>query len=303
MRAYLKFILTRTFVLYLVCLCLILRILNYDALVNNAVPQTMSRLTVPIDYFAEFVDKEDHYNYFNLMDCINYHKAVAHFFAFQKSEAYGMLGFCYERLGETQESLSSYQQAVASNPDYFWPYYDLGVISYNQAQYIKAANYFQQALQQNPLKTIVLLSRSKIYNDVKLSKLDGNYDYLQGLKQGHLQSYILLMDSLYKTAAYEELWKIAVSGIKEGLDSQGIFYYYAGAAAFHLKSYQKAVEFLQAALQDDPLNSDALLYMGMCLQMAGKQDLGQMVLNKAALLHKQGADILEPCLKVRARFF
>jgi len=298
-----KFILTRTIVLYLACFCLIWRVLDYDKLINNAVPQTMSRLTVPIDYFAEFVDKEDHYNHFNLVNCINYHKGVAQFFAFQKAEAYGMLGFCYERLGQMQQATASYRQAIASNPDYFWPYYDLGVIFYNQTQYPKAEDYFHQALEQSPLKTIVLLSRSKVYSDVKLSKQSGRYDPLGGLKEGRTEAYILLMDSLAKTGAYEQLYKTAINGLKEGLDVEGIFYYYAGIGAFDQKSYKQAMDFLQIALQNNPRNSDALWYFGMCLQAANKQALAQAVLSKAQLLHKQGITVIEPYLKTRVRFF
>ena len=111
------------------------------------------------------------------------------------------------------------------------------------------------------------------------------------------------MDSLYKSNLYEQLLKIAISGIKEGLDVHGIFYYYAGAAAFNLKFYPKAVEFLQVALQDDPRNSDALLYLGMCLQLAGKEDMAQAVMTKAQLMHKMEGSVLDSYLKARARFF
>lgn len=196
MPVYLKFILTRSIVLYLACFFLIWRILDYNQLADNAVNQTMSRLTPPMDYFTEFVDKGDHYNRFKLMNCVNYHKAVAHFFAFQRAEAYGMLGFCYERLGQQPQAIESYQKAIESNPNYFWPYYDLGVIFYQEAQYSKAKDYLAQALEQDPVKTIILLSKSKVYNDVNLSKQNGPSDYFQGLQQGRRDAYLLIMDSL-----------------------------------------------------------------------------------------------------------
>src|ERR1039457_2998719 len=101
---YLILFLTRTIILYMVCFLLIWRILDYNQLINNAIPQTVSRLTPPIDYFAEFVDKSGPYDQFKLMNCVNYHKAVSQFFDFQKAEAYGMLGFCYERLGQQSQA-------------------------------------------------------------------------------------------------------------------------------------------------------------------------------------------------------
>lgn len=243
----LKFILTRTIVLYLACFFLIWRILDYQQIRDNAILQTMSRLTPPMDYFAEFVDKKDHYDTFKLMNCINYHQEVAHYFVYQKAEAFGMLGFCYERLGRQPQAVASYRKAIELNPDYFWPYYNLGVISYNQAKYSQAKDYFYQGLQLEPVRTIVLLSRSKVYNDVNLSRFQGPTDYFQGLKQGRTEAYILMMDSLYKTGAYIELLKTALEGLKADLGEQGISYYYAGVALFHQGSYQKAMEFFQLA--------------------------------------------------------
>ena len=303
MTKLIKFILTRTFILYIAFFFLIWRIMDYNQFLANAVNQTMSRLTPPMDYFSEFVDKEDHYDRFKLMNCVNYHKAVANFFPFQKAEAFGMLGFCYERLGQGSQAIKSYQEAISSNPDYFWPYYDLGVISYRKSEYSQAANYFTQAIEQEPVKTIVLLSRSKVYNDVNLSRLNGPSNYLLNLKEGRVGAYILLMDSLYKNNSYELLWKIAVNGLKEGLDTDGIFYFYAGVASFNLKSYEKAMEFLQIAIQNDRNNADALMYLGLCLKMAGKADMAQLLINKAAQLHDQGSSKLEQYLKPRVRFF
>lgn len=302
MPVFLKLILTRTFVFYLACFILTGLVLDYHKLTENAVPQTMSRLTPPMDYFSEFVDKEGKYDRFKLMNCVNYHQAVADFFVFQKAEAYGMLGFCYDRSGQRSQAISSYRQAIALNPDYFWPYYDLGVIYYSQAQYAKAEEYFRQAIEQSPVKSLLLLSRSKVYNDVRLSKKDGEYDFLEGLKQGRAKAYILLMDSLSKTGAYDDLLKTALYGLKEGLDTQGIFYYYVGLAAFYQKSYNQAVEFFQMALQKDPDNADALMYMGMCLHIANKEEMAQDLMRKAALLHaEEGATA--PYLKARVRFF
>jgi len=303
MLCFLKFFFTRSIVFYFLCFFLVWRILDYNQLINNAIPQVMSRLTPPMDYFAEFVDKEEPYDAFKLMNCVNYHKAVTQFFGFQKAEGFGMLGFCYERLGRQSQAIESYQQSIAVNADYFWPYYDLGVIAYRQGQYAKAGDYFKRAIEQNPIKTIFLLSRSKVYSDVKLSKEAGVYDTLNGLKEGRLQAYILWMDSLFKAGAYEQLGEVAINGLKQGMDVQGIFYYYAGMAAFYQKSYPKAVEILQIALQKDPRNSDALLYLGMCLKEAGREDMAQAIISKAGVLHKQGGSLIEPYLKARVRFF
>ena len=286
------------------CLIIVWPFLNYHKLMDNAIPQTLSRLTPPIDYYYEFVDRQGGYDRFKLKECIYYHQAVAHYFPIQKAESYGMLGFCEERLGQKPQAIAAYKQAIALNPDYFWPYYDVGVIFYNQAQYSKAEDYFIQAIELNPVKTIVLLSRSKVYNDVKLSS-PKDHDYLQGLKQGRVSAYVLMMDSLFKTASYVELEKVAISGLKEDLGIDSILYYYAGVAVFYQKSIHNAVELLQAAVQKDPGNADAYYYLGLCLRLAGKPDMAGMLLAKATELHHQQGDnaLIKQYLKARVRFF
>jgi len=300
---FLKFLVTRSAFLYLIFFLLIWKTLDYQQLINNAVPQTLSRLTPPIDYFSEFVDRQNQYDHFKLMNCINYHKAVAHFFSFQKSEAYGMLGFCYERLGEESLAINSYQQAITINPDYFWPYYNLGVIYYDKSQYSKAQDYFVEALQQVPVKTIFFLTRSKVYNDVKLSMINGSYDFLLSLKKGRREAYELLMESLYKTGSYAQLAKVSVAGLSEGLGDEDVFNYYAGLGSFYEKNLPDAVFFLKAAISKNPNNPDAYYFLGQCLRMAGKDEMAGLLLAKAAGLHQQGYISINQHLKPRVQFF
>jgi len=300
---YLKIILNRSIIFYLLCSFLIWHWLDYHALVNNAIPQTMSRLTPPIDYFDDFISKQNNYDRFKLMDCIYYHKAVAKYFPFQKAESLGMMGFCYERLGQKQLAIDAYKQSIASNPDYFWPYYDLGVIFYNQNQYSKAAEYFQNAAEEDPVKTIVLLSRSKVYNDVRLSDGTGSYNVIQSIKEGQKQAMILMMESLNKLGLYDQLLAVAINGIKQGTDDEGIFYYYAAVAAYYQKYYPQSLRFLQISLQANANNPDAYLYMGMGLKMVGQEGPAQLFIQRASLMNKQGISTLKKYLNPQVRFF
>jgi len=300
---YMKFVLSRSLVFYLLCLLLIWRMLNYHALLNNAIPQTMSRLTPPIDYFSEFVDTKGNYDRFKLMNCIYYHQAVIKYFPYQKSEAEGMLGFCYERQGQKQKAIEAYQKAIDFNHDYFWPYYNLGVIFYNEGKNSKALGYFQQAIEQSSFKTVYLLSKSKIYNDVKLSHNNGSYNVVQSLKQARLETLVLMMDLLNKMGSYNQLLAVAINGLKEGDNSDGIFYYYAGIAAYYQKYYPQSIRFLQLALQTNPNNPDAILYLGLCLKIAGQPQAAQLFIEKASLMNKQGISILKNYLHPDVQFF
>ncbi len=288
--------------MYLACFLAVWHILDYPKAKGNAVAQTMSRFVPGIHYFGDFVDKHDHFDEFKLHQCIAYHKRVINFFPFQKSEAYQMLGFCYDRLGNTAMAIQSYQASIKANPEYFWPYYNLGIYAYRKGNYSKAVNYFQQALQKDLKINMLLMLRSKVFTDVRLSDRP-DYNVFEGIKDGREVAYIFMMESLFKIGAYDQLLGTALAGLKEGFGDQDIFLYYAGKAAFCQKSYEKAVELLQLALQKNPHNPDALLYMGLCMRVAGKEDLAKNFSVMARQELRQQGSAIEKYLNTGIRFF
>ena len=205
---------TRVVIVYIVCFILILPFFVYSKFKSNAVEQTMSRLVPRTHYFKEFIYPKDHFDEYNLRLCINYHKRVAEFFPFQKAEAYGMLGFCYERLGNTDQSINYYQRSLEVVPYYFWPNYNLGIIYFKKGQYEKAFTNFKEALGKDLKTNMMLLSRSKVYNDVRVSD-PGDYNFLTGLIQARQTTYIYLMQSLLKLGRYQDLYQSALLGLNE----------------------------------------------------------------------------------------
>ena len=299
-----KFIFSRTAFLYLVFFMMVWHIVDYPKIRKNAVDQAMNRLGPPVSYFKDFLVPHEHYDAFKLHQCIYYHKRVVDFYSFEKSEAYGMMGFCYDRLGDLESANKFYQAAVDVNPNYFWPYYNLGVNAYKKKDYSQAVNHFQRVLERNVKINLYLLYRSKVYTDVRLSDPDyADYNYLEGLRDGREAAYIFMLECLSKLGAYNQLFEVAILAIKEGIGDQDIFYYYAGLAMYYQKSYERALELLRIAVQKNSQNVDAYYYLGLCMRDSGKEILSQKFLDISKQLYLQQGSAIEKRLSSGVKFF
>jgi tetratricopeptide (TPR) repeat protein len=303
MLKYMRLIFLRPVFFYALCLGLLLMVGDYKKMMNHALTETMSRLTPPMDYFKEFAARKPTYNYRRLLDCIYYHEKVARYFPYQKAEANAMSAYCYERQGNHRKALELYHASIDNNPNYFWPYYNMGVIYYRAKNYGNAYKYFQQALSQDPVKTIVLLQRSKVYSDVKLSDEIGKYDIMEAYKQGRQATFILLMDSLFKSGEYAQLSQAALAAMNEGFRDD-VSYFYAGAGAFHQKAIEESARFLQMAIAKNPRSPEAYMYLGLCLRAAGQEQDAARFLKTSDELKGRFGSLLERRLDASdIRFF
>lgn len=303
-RTYIQFILSRPLFFYLICIIGISFMIKFPLFRKNSVDQTMNRLTPPIDYFKEFVDPHKHFDEFKLHQCVDYHQKVVEFYDFERSGAYAMMGFCEGLLGETNKATTAFKSSTDINPNNFWPYYDIGILNYQKGNYAEAIKYFQIALTKEIKLNVLVLFSSKVYADVRLSDPRGaEYNFLEALKEGRLNAYIFLMESLAKRQQYEQLFEVALLGLKEKAGHEDVFYYYAGRSAFYQQAYNKAIDLLQIAVQKNPQNTDALLYLAMCLRMAGKEDAAQKLFETAKEIYQQEGSFIEKALNSPIRFF
>ncbi|MBF0489801.1 MAG: tetratricopeptide repeat protein [Candidatus Omnitrophica bacterium] len=301
---YVKVIVTRPIFLYLICFGGVALMVDYPLFKKNFLDQTMNRLSPPINYFKDFANPKDYLSDFKLRQCIYYHQKVVDFYDFERPAAYAMMGYCYEHLGESQKALKAYQSALDINPNDFWSYYNMGVISYQRGSYQKAADYFKEALLKDVNLNVYVLYKSKMYTDIRVSNgSHSDYDYFQGLRQGHVNSYIYLMESLAKAEDYERLPELAVVAIKENLGEDDIFYYYAGRAEFSQKSYDKAVEFLRLSIEKNPNNFEAYLYLGLTMRAVGKEDIALKLLKTSENIRQMRGSYIEHRLSSGVRFF
>lgn len=285
----LKDIFARLYLVYGLFALFLVFLWHNPAIMRNAVAQTVSRLTPPINYFKLFVEPQGNYDKDRLKDCIYYHQKVAYFFPFQSPEANTMLGFCYYRINNVARAVEAYQRSLELNPVYFWSYYNLGVISFKQEKYPEAYMYFRKATEQDLVKSMYIISNSKVYLDVISSdaKAADAYNPEQSVRRGYGRAYRGVMAALFKAERYNELLQFAIKSIADKNDENGVYYHYAGLAAFNLKAFDKAAILFEKAIELNQQNADAVLYLGLCLQAVGRNDIARGYMATASKLHAQ----------------
>jgi tetratricopeptide (TPR) repeat protein len=299
---WLRLIVTSTFFLYALCFLVVWKLLDFQKAKVNAITETMSRYVPPILYFKDFVYKNKDYDEFKLRWCIDYHRKAAQLFSYQKSEALAMTAFCYDRFGDQTKAIDFYQASAQANPVYFWPYYNLGVLSFKKGEYAKAISFFQEALNKDIKKNMFLLLQSKVYLDVRLSD-NPNYDLLQSYNEGSFNSYIYILESLFHLKKYQQMFEVSNFVLKKNFGKDDIFYYYAGIAAFHQKAFEQAFELFQLSLEKDPQNPETVYYLGLSFQMMGKNDLAKVFLARAVEIRQKNGSQIEQYLNQGIRFF
>ncbi len=299
----LRFLFVRIWIIYLGLGCFAWFVFDRNSAMDNASAQALSRFNPTVKYFKLLDHSAGESTRSQLHDCIYYHQMVANSFFYQAAEAYSMLGFCYERLGDEHKAQQAYQKSMTINQAYMWPFYNLGVMAFRKADYPKAIDYFQQALERDPAQNVVLLNYSKVYMDVKSTRPEEKYDFSQGVRRSYSNAFLLLMVSLEQTKNYSRLFGVALKGMQDNSLDQGLFYYYAGVAAFRLHLYDKAINFLQQAINKEPRNADAFLYLSLCFKALGRDDLVNEFMAMGAKVNAQYGGWLKSQINTDVRFF
>ncbi len=96
----------------------------------------------------------------------------------------GTAAYAYYYLGKKEKAVNYYLNAIKRCPGFFWFYFNLGVIYYNDEQYKKAMDYFALALSVSQEQSLRFLLVTKTYRD--LSKMLGLFpqDFGHGLEEG-----------------------------------------------------------------------------------------------------------------------
>ena len=124
------------------------------------------------------------------------------------------MAFCNFYSEEKEKAAENFQRALALNQDFFWYYYNLGIISLERSNYQGAAIYFNKAVAQNPKKTLLYIVGSKIYRDIlRLSDIKAAPD--QELNKGIRRARELLKAvSLLENKPDEKLKNILVGHLR-----------------------------------------------------------------------------------------
>ena len=147
--------------------------------------------------FSEAIYNDVNFHQDALVKYQNYYRKIAEYMPY-RAEAYGLLGFCSYYLGDKEKAIKSYIKAIELNPDFFWYYYNLGIIYWKSHQWQLSRQYLQKAIQVKPQETLKFIYSSQMIY-LPIIK-DRGYDFKkisEELQKGYEKGYQFSMISKY----------------------------------------------------------------------------------------------------------
>jgi len=150
------------------------------------------------DFFFEFIQGNGNIKPGGLGRYIDYYKRIAEYYPHVVGGR-ETLGFCYYYLGKKEKAQEAYNQAIKSHPDFFWPYYNLGIIYFQDGRYEKSLTLLRRAVRCSPSETLKKMYTSRSYGEILRHSSRFNYAVDQSLKESYQNSYKLIaLGELYQ---------------------------------------------------------------------------------------------------------
>jgi tetratricopeptide (TPR) repeat protein len=184
--------LKKGFTLYLALFILSWVLVDYDQIKTGAKIRTSSFFK-PSTYngLIRFHEGEGKPERKQLKDYAYYYQKLIDYNP-ELADAHVLLGYCLYSLGRPQDAKNHYQTAVDLNPPLFWAYYNLGVIHFQQKDYRRAIDLFQQAVGKHPQHTVGFMQSSdKVFVPLLKGRLTQPV-MLTRLREGYRHAYLLL---------------------------------------------------------------------------------------------------------------
>ena len=152
---------------------------------------------LPLDAdLLEFRDHPDQMDRDKLKDILIYYRSI---YGFEKKDPEGpapcgIAAYAFYYSGKKDTAIEYYNKAIRLNNRFFWFYYNLGVIYYNDEHYDKAIEYFAKALSIEPQDSMYFLVLTKTYKDfLKVFHLE-IVNYGQSLSEGyeHARKFLVI---------------------------------------------------------------------------------------------------------------
>lgn len=268
----------KSIALYLLVFFLATRMFDVDKMHMRI----LNALLLPVDYLYCYTQGIEPFNSETFGAYVDYYKQLIRYVPY-KSDALGMLAFCYYHLGDQPRAIELYKKAIKEDSTFFWFHYNLGVIHFNRGEYAEAVSALKNALNSNRQASLGFASNSRILvylgpvvqTDTPLKKIPTQQEVYSNLtnhlKEGlaHCQEMIVLSYAQLKD--YQRLLRWSRHGIEYQPREQAFFNYYAGRAAYETENYSVAVGFLNKTIELDPEYADAFRYLDLTLK-AMRQD-------------------------------
>jgi|GEM_PF-6579445 len=146
----------------------------------------------------------------------------------KRPDAYGMQGYCYYQLGETQKAISSYQKASVFAPNILWYPLNLASIYFNQGQYEKSIEWINNFKNYDLRQNAEFVLSSQIYLPIRSAYLSQyNQPIISQITSGYLKALELIVMSHFHLKHYPLVLNLCHNALREGPGDPEFFNYYA----------------------------------------------------------------------------
>ncbi len=278
----------RLALMYVLIYFLLGHVIDYTKVQDKNMLKALNDLKPDLSYFVKYEENQGPFNKAELQRNITYYKKITEFFP-QNPTAHGMLGFAYYHADDQNKAIEYFQKATELHPQFFWFYYNLGVINFKDGRYADAIEPLNKALTTNLTHTLTLLSTSEIYRRLFVGLSGLGKTMSTHLGTGTQNCYKLLVLSNLHLKNYKELLNITNYAIYLKIDELDFFYYFAGLAAYELKQYGQAIFYFDKALKENPEYSDTYYYLSLSLKAMNQETAATQMLLKGSAINKAKA--------------
>lgn len=170
-------------------------IVQREKVKHKAMMITINHYRPDLSQWRIFLRDQDVLDQRFLSDSVKYYQTISDYVP-DIAEAQHLLGVCHFLLGHTQQALANQQQAVVLEPRFFWAWYDLGLMYYQQGDFSQSAKAFQQALRVSPVETMRIARSSKIFVEILRSAQAAESLTAEHLENGYRNAARLLKASV-----------------------------------------------------------------------------------------------------------
>lgn len=276
MSSILKWILSRTFILYVALFALSLPLIDYKTLNERIMIRTLNH-NIPLEGFGYLLRLGEGTGQVaveqkRLEGYVRYYEKVVKYVP-NLADAHGMLAFSYFYLDQGAKAQRELEKAGVLNPHFFYFQYNLGVIHFLNEDYAKAAKYFATAREKKAELAVLAIKNGIEYQRALRGITNMSEIIMVKLKSAYTECYRLLIISHLKQQHYREALTYSREAIELGLGQPEVFYYYAGLATHQLKQYEVSLALLQQAIKIDPGYAEVYHCLGLNLKALGKDDM------------------------------
>ncbi len=276
----------RVVILYVVMFLIAYAVFDKKKVKAQNKVKELNEFYVNPDYLAYVFKNQKNFDKEELKKQVKYYEKINQYMP-SRSAAYGLLGFCHYHLGNYDKAIDYYNKAIYLNPDFFWFWYNLGVVYFKNDQYQEAAVSLGKAVTSDVGKTSQFVQESKVYRPILSAQRITDREQLKNqLKEGYRDCYKMLILSQLQLKNYAEVVRIAEYATSSGFSEEDFFYYYLGITAFKLKQFKKAVFYFQECLNKNSHHAEAYYHLGLSLKALGHEKQSVIFLERATHVHK-----------------